>query len=85
MIGLDIGLGVIALACLVATYRMVTGPTDADRAISADLLMFGVVGLISLLGVRLASPYTFDIVLVAALVGFLSALSLARALTKGRR
>ena len=48
-------------------------------------MLFGFVGLIALFGVRVANEYTFDIVLVAALVGFLSALSLARALTRGKR
>lgn len=85
MIGIDIGIVLLALACVAAVYRMIAGPTDADRAISADLLQFAVVGLLALAGIRIASVFTFDIVLVAALVGFLSALSLARALTRGKR
>ncbi len=85
MIAVDIGIVLLALACLSATYRMLWGPTDSDRAISADLLFFGVVGLVALIGVRIASVFTFDIVLIAALVGFLGALSLARALTRGQR
>lgn len=85
MTGLDIAIIVIAVACIAATYRMLAGPTDADRAIAGDLLLFGVVGLLALFGIRTASSHTFDIVLVASLVGFLSALSLARALTRGKR
>ncbi|UFU02953.1 monovalent cation/H+ antiporter complex subunit F [Ruania suaedae] len=85
MIGVDIAIAIIVLACLTTTYRMVKGPTDADRAIASDLLMFGIVGLVALFGVRTASAYTFDIVLVGALVGFLSALALGRALTRGKR
>ncbi|MER7168478.1 monovalent cation/H+ antiporter complex subunit F [Micromonospora sp. NPDC000207] len=85
MIGIDLGIVVIGLACLVGTVRMVLGPTDADRAVAGDLLFFGVIGLVALVGVRTASPFTFDLVLVAALVGFLGALSLARALTRGKR
>ncbi len=85
MIGLDVGIGIIAAACLASTYRMLTGPTDADRAIAGDLLLFGMIGLIALFGVRLSAAATFDITLIAAFVGFLSALSLARVLTRGRR
>lgn len=85
MIGIDIGLGLLLLACLASTYRMIAGPTEADRVIAADLLLFGIVGVIALAGVRMASAGTFDIVLVASLVGFLGALSLARALTRGTR
>lgn len=85
MIGLDIAIAIVATACLASTYRMLWGPDDADRVVAGDLLLFGIIGLLALLGVRLASPYVFDIVLVAALVGFLGALSLARALTRGKR
>lgn len=74
---------IIGLSCVVGAYRMKSGPTDADRAVAADLIFFGAVGFIALLGVSKGSPFTFDIVLIAALVGFLSALSLARILTKG--
>ncbi|GAA1138584.1 hypothetical protein GCM10009643_22770 [Microbacterium aurantiacum] len=70
---------------LVTTYRMLTGPDDADRVVAADLLLFGAVGLIAVIGVRVAATYAFDIVLVATVVGFLAALSLARALTRGKR
>ncbi len=85
MIGLDIGLGLLVVACIASTYRMVAGPLDSDRAVAADLLLFGMVGIIALVGVRMASTATFDLVLVASVVGFLGALSLARALTRGAR
>lgn len=85
MIGLDIAIGILALSMLVTTYRMLTGPDDADRVVAADLLLFGAVGLIAVIGVRVAATYAFDIVLVASVVGFLAALSLARALTRGKR
>ncbi|MDS0245723.1 monovalent cation/H+ antiporter complex subunit F [Microbacterium aurantiacum] len=85
MIGLDIAIGILALSMLVTTYRMLTGPDDADRVVAADLLLFGAVGLIAVIGVRVAATFAFDIVLVATVVSFLAALSLARALTRGKR
>jgi multicomponent Na+:H+ antiporter subunit F len=85
MIALDVSIILIAIACVASTYRMLAGPTEADRAIVGDLLLFGVIGLIALFGIRAASTFTFDIVLIASVVGFLGALSLARALTRGKR
>lgn len=85
MIGLDASIVVLVVVCLLAAARMLIGPTDADRAVAADLFMFSVLGLIALAGVRAGSLATFDLLLIATLVGFLSALSLARALTRGRR
>lgn len=82
---IDIGIILMSVACVAATYRMLAGPTEADRVLAGDLLLFGVVGLIALFGVRAQNAFTFDIVLIAALVGFLGALSLARALTRGKR
>lgn len=85
MTWVTVGIILLTLSSLASTYRMLQGPTEADRAIAGDLLLFGVVGLIALFGVRTSSAFTFDIVLIAALVGFLGALSLARALTRGKR
>lgn len=85
MIGVDIAIAVIAVAVILAAVRMILGPADADRAIAADLLFFCIIALITLYGIRAASTATFDIVLIATLAGFLAALSLARALTRGQR
>lgn len=85
MIVIDIGIGLLVLTILAATYRIVAGPTDADRAVAADLLFFSIIGLIALVGVELASGATFDILLIATLVGFLGILSLSRAITRGKR
>lgn len=85
MIGVVIAVVAVGLAIAVATYRMLVGPTDADRAVGADLLTFGVIALLLLIGVWSDIPFTFDLVLVVALVAFLSAISLGRALTRGRR
>ena len=85
MTALDVAILILALSCISALYRLLAGPTNADRAVSGDLVFFGIVGLIALYGVRSTHSFTADLVLVAALLGFLSALSLARALTKGKR
>lgn len=85
MIGIDVALGACVFAAVLSAYRIVVGPTPGDRAVAADLLTFAIVGLIGLFGVRTASTATLDLVLVATLVAFLSAVSLARALTRGWR
>lgn len=85
MIGIDIAIGLVSVAVLAAGYRMVVGPADADRAIAADMLFFALIGLVALFGVRFASTGTFDLVLIATLIGLLAGLSLARLLTGARR
>lgn len=85
MIVLDIAIAGCALAFIVSAYHIARGPAPADRVIAADLLTFSLVGLVALVGVRFARVGTFDLVFVATLVAFLAAISLARALTGGRR
>ncbi len=78
MILLDAALVVLALALVVATVRLVIGPTDADRALGVDLGFAVVIAAIALLAVRLDAPALLDLVLVATLVGFLSTVAFAR-------
>jgi multicomponent Na+:H+ antiporter subunit F len=85
MTPLDLAIAGCGLALLVSAYRIAHGPTPADRAVAADLLTFTVIGLIALIGTRAHRAGTFDLILVATLVAFLAAVSLARALTKGHR
>ena len=85
MIGIFVGVAVLAVSVVVAGTRMYLGPNDANRAVASDLLFFAIIGLIALVGLLTGSGAVFDLVLVATLVGFLAALSLARALTNGRR
>lgn len=82
---LDAALVVIALTLLPAAYRMFKGPHDADRAVAADLVFFGFIGVIALLGLRMTTSIVLDIVLVASVVGFLATLSVARLVTRGQR
>lgn len=85
LLGVDVGIGLLLVAAVVSAVRILRGPHDADRAVSGDLLTFSVLGMVVLFGVRAHNPFTFDLVLVAAIVGFLSGMSLARALTRGKR
>ncbi len=78
MILLDAALIVLALALLVATWRVTFGPTDADRALGVDFGFAVVIAGIALLAVRLQARAVLDLVLVATLVGFLSTVAFAR-------
>lgn len=85
MIVIDIAIVLVGIAAVLSSFRMARGPHDGDRAIAADLLFFAFIALLALVGVRLDSPFVYDLVLVATLVGLVSALSLARLMTGGRR
>ncbi|RZT64229.1 multicomponent Na+:H+ antiporter subunit F [Microcella alkaliphila] len=71
-------------AVAVAVVRIVVGPTKADSAIAGDLILFAFMGLMVVFGLLLRVDAVLDIILVAAILGFLSILSLAR-LLQGRK
>ncbi|MBE2998378.1 pesticidal protein Cry26Aa [Nocardiopsis sp. HNM0947] len=82
---IDIALAAIVASMIIATYRIMRGPSGADRGSGSDMIFFGFVGLVAILGVRLETALLVDIVVVCTLVGFLAAISLARLTAGGKR
>ncbi|WP_394350450.1 monovalent cation/H+ antiporter complex subunit F [Nocardiopsis quinghaiensis] len=68
-----------------AAYRILTGPTRADQGAATDVVFFGFVGVVALLGMRLGAELVVDLVLACTLLGFVTALSLARLIAGGKR
>lgn len=85
MIIIELALAAIITAMIIATYRVLLGPGGGDRGAGADVMFYGFVSLVALLGVRLNTQLLVDIVLVSTLVGFLAAISLARLTAGGKR
>ncbi|GAA1163092.1 monovalent cation/H+ antiporter complex subunit F [Nesterenkonia sandarakina] len=76
---------ILALTLLPAMWRVALGPADADRAVGADHVFFVLVASIAILGLAWERDLLFDLVLVGTLVGFISALILARFLGRRRQ
>ena len=81
---LDVAIGALALTLLPAMWRIIRGPSAADRAVAIDLVFFVFVAAVALLAVRLDLAGLFDIVIVATVVGFLAPVTLARLIDRGR-
>ncbi len=79
----DVALGAVAVAFLLALVRVLRGPTVADRAVAADVALYGVIGAIALLALRQEADQLLDVTLVATLLGFLATVALS--LLVGRR
>ncbi|MBB3037866.1 monovalent cation/H+ antiporter complex subunit F [Hoyosella altamirensis] len=82
---IDVALVIVALTLIPASYRVLTGPRDADRGVAADLVFFAFIGVVALFGLRMNTDIVLDIILVATVVGFLATLSIARLVTRGQR
>jgi len=78
-------LGLLAIAVVLAVVRVVMGPTAGDSAVAADLIFFAFIGVVAVFGLQFSIDAVIDIILIAAVLGFLSILSLARLLQGGQR
>lgn len=58
----------LAMIC----YRLIHGPTLPDRAVAGDQLAIHVVVLIAIYSMSSNQPLLIDLVIVTAIVGFLS-------------
>lgn len=77
MMLVDLALAGLAAAFVLALLRVVIGPTVADRAVAADVGVAAVVSSIALFALRTESSTFIDVVLIAALLGFLATVALA--------
>jgi multicomponent Na+:H+ antiporter subunit F len=78
-------LGLLALSVVFAVIRIFQGPTPGNSAAAGDLIFFAFIGAVAVLGVALSISAVMDIILISALLGFLSVLSLARLIQGGKR
>ncbi len=74
---------VLALCIIMAAYRVIAGPSQADRVIGLDTIGINTVGLILVLGMKSASRAYVDAALVIALLAFLGTVALAKYLAGG--
>ena len=78
-------LGLLAIAVILAVVRVTMGPTAGDSAVAADLIFFAFIGVVAVFGLQFSIDAVIDIILIAAVLGFLSILSLARLMQGGQR
>ncbi len=80
---LDSALVIIALAIFFSLYRVVKGPTGADRAIGVDSMGVEVMAALSVYSLRINSTETLSAVLVIAILGFVGLMVMAKFLAGG--
>ncbi|GAA1902170.1 hypothetical protein GCM10009716_10030 [Streptomyces sodiiphilus] len=83
MVILDAALLVLAASLLVAIFRLLHGPTEADKVVAVDYGFVVFVAAVALLSARLETMALVDLVLIATLLGFLSTVALARRVERG--
>ncbi|MCU0956389.1 MAG: K+/H+ antiporter subunit F [Hydrogenophaga sp.] len=82
-LALTIGIGAVTLTLLMCGWRLLLGPTVADRVLALDTLYLSLVALVVMLGLRWQTPLLFEAALIVALLGFVGTVALARYLSRG--
>lgn len=71
-------IGILMLALLLTSIRVIIGPTLADRVLALDQLVAIAIGFIALIAVKSGFSLYVDIALALGLVGFLATAAFAR-------
>jgi len=73
----------VALALLLALFRLFAGPTRADRVLALDTMVINAIALILLLGIHQTSTTYFEAALLLAMVGFVGTVAYCKFLLRG--
>jgi len=78
-----IAAGIALAGVFLCLFRLVKGPTAADRTVAADAMTIITVSLIAFIGYKLGRGIYLDVALVYALVSFLGVVAVARFFERG--
>lgn len=79
----DIALAMLAIAMLLCLWRLIRGPSTADRVLALDTLYINALAGLMVAGVRLSDPTFFDAAIIIGMLGFVGTVALAKFLLRG--
>lgn len=82
-LAIHLGLILASGVALLASYRVVRGPTTPDRAVALDTISTNVVAIAVLFALWTGRSFFVMVSLVLAIIGFLSTIAVARYVTEG--
>jgi multicomponent K+:H+ antiporter subunit F len=80
---MDFAFASLALALLCNLWRLMQGPTIADRILALDTMVINAIALIVLYGMHLGRTVLFEAAILTAMVGFVSTVAYCRFLLRG--
>lgn len=75
--------GMVLAAMLLAIWRLLRGPSVADRILALDTLYMNSVALLVMVGIHLDTVLYFEAALIIAMTGFIGTLALSKYLLRG--
>lgn len=78
-----IALGLLALVVLGCLYRLLLGPSIADRIAALDTIGVLLLSMIAVIGMVTGTQVYFDIILVIGILTFIGTTAMARYIERG--
>lgn len=82
-VALSIAFSLVGLAVIFAFWRLLVGPSSADRVLALDTLYVNTIALLVLFGIHLGNNIYFEAALLIALMGFVGTVALCKYLLRG--
>ena len=80
---LNIALSILGISLLIVFIRFVKGPSLPDRLLAVDTATLTLAGIFAVLGIKSSFEF-FIAVLILAVVGIISSVTVAKYLVKGK-
>jgi len=71
---------IILFSALFVLFRVIFGPSPADRIVAVDILGILIIGMLALLGLHYDQSFFMDVGLIWALLSFIASLAFAKVL-----
>lgn len=78
-----ISLAILLLAMLMMLYRVVKGPTTADRVIALDSIGIALISVVALLSILLDTTIYFEVILLLSILAFIGTVAFSKFLERG--
>lgn len=80
---LPVAFTLIAIAMILNIYRLLVGPSVADRILSLDTLYINSIALLIVLSLYVGNTLYFEAALLIAVMGFVGTVALSKYLLRG--
>lgn len=78
-----VSLAVIVLSMVGITYRLIKGPTTADRVIALDSLGISLISVTALVSILMRTSVFLEVILLLGILAFIGTVAFAKYLEKG--
>ena len=82
-VAVAVALALLSVALILNVWRLVRGPSAADRIVALDTAYINTVALLVLLGIARDSALYFEGALLIALLGFIGTVALCKYVLRG--